>query len=289
MEKNVHLKIISELGNIDALPTIPQVVLRLNGVLADPNSSARDVAKLLGEDQVITTRILKLVNSAFYGYARQVKTLTQAVVILGFREVKNIVLTSQIFDLFKSSHKNIRDLFDINQLWTHSVGCAVIAKNIGERIRYLEPEALFIAGLIHDIGKVVEINCIPDKMPDVFRTVQEENISMIEAEKKVLEVTHCEIGKVMAEMWDFPQLIEYVVAYHHKPSLSRKFEQEVAIVHVANCMVRMLEIGSGGDSLIPQIDPFSWERIGLDQDAHEEILTHSLEAISELLPVFQMS
>ncbi|RJP57443.1 MAG: HDOD domain-containing protein [Candidatus Auribacter fodinae] len=289
MEKNVHLKIISELGNIDALPTIPQVVLRLNGVLADPNSSARDVAKLLGEDQVITTRILKLVNSAFYGYARQVKTLTQAVVILGFREVKNIVLTSQIFDLFKSSHKNIRDLFDINQLWTHSVGCAVIAKNIGERIRYLEPEALFIAGLIHDIGKVVEINCIPDKMPDVFRTVQEENISMIEAEKKVLEVTHCEIGKVMAEMWDFPQLIEYVVAYHHKPSLSRKFEQEVAIVHVANCMVRMLEIGSGGDSLIPQIDPFSWERIGLDQDTHEEILTHSLEAISELLPVFQMS
>lgn len=286
MGKSVHLQIISQLGNIDELPTIPQVVLRLNSVLADPNSSARDVANLVSEDQVLTTRILKLVNSAFYGYPGQIKTLTHAVVILGFREVKNVVLTSQIFDLFKTSYKAIGNLFDINLLWTHSVGCAVISRNIASKIRYPEPEEMFTAGLIHDIGKIIELRCVPEKMADVFQMVEDRNIYMLEAERDVLGVTHCEIGRVMAEMWDFPPEIESCIAMHHTPSLAKKHCMEVSIVHIANCLTRMLEIGSGGDNLIPQTDPFSWERIGISQEEHESILTESLNSLAELIPVF---
>ncbi len=286
MENSVHLKIIKELGNIDELPTLPSILLRLNSVLADPKSSAQDVAKLIAEDPVLTTRILKLVNSAYFGFSRQITTLTHAIVILGFREIKTMVLASKIFDFFKTSYKKVKKYFDINLLWTHSLGCAIISKNIAGRINYDEPESMFVAGLIHDIGKVVEMHCLTEYIPRIFALIEEKNISMWEAEYSLWQLTHAQIGKVMADMWDFPPMLEEVIACHHNPSQADVYGTETAIVHLANCLCRTLNVGSGGDNLIPHVDPSTWEKIGLTQAEHEQILTESLSSVSELLPVF---
>ncbi|MDX9703208.1 MAG: HDOD domain-containing protein [Candidatus Auribacterota bacterium] len=282
----MYLKIISELGNIDDLPTIPPILVKLNEILADPESSAEDVASLIKEDQVLTTRLLKLVNSAYYGFTRKITTVTHAVVILGFRNVKNIVLTAKTFDLYKSSYTKIRRIFDVNLLWQHSLGVAVIAKKIGELVRYPDQETLFTGGLIHDIGKIVEIKCLFDYMPRIFELVRDQNISMWQAEQSVFNITHAEIGKVLGDMWDFPLILEHIVAYHHYPHLSEDFSQQVAIVHIANSLCREMKIGSGGDSLIPVIEDGAWERAGLEPSVKEYIIKESQKSISELLPVF---
>ncbi len=282
----MYLKIISELGNIDDLPTIPPILVKLNEILADPESSAEDVASLIKEDQVLTTRLLKLVNSAYYGFTRKITTVTHAVVILGFRNVKNIVLTAKTFDLYKSSYTKIRRIFDVNLLWQHSLGVAVIAKKIGELVRYPDQETLFTGGLIHDIGKIVEIKCLFDYMPRIFELVRDQNISMWQAEQSVFNITHAEIGKVLGDMWDFPLILEHIVAYHHYPHLSEDFSQQVAIVHIANSLCREMKIGSGGDLLIPVIEDGAWERAGLEPSVKEHIIKESQKSISELLPVF---
>lgn len=285
-EKDIHLKIIKNLCDIDDLPTVPHVVLQLNTVLANPKSSAKDVATLISADQVLTTRILKLVNSAYFGFSRQVTTLSHAIVILGFREIKSLVLSSKIFDLFKSNYTKLKDIFDINLLWTHSLGCAVVARHIGKKIKYPEPETLFIGGLIHDIGKVVEMSCLTDYMPDVFKLIQQKNVFMWEAEYELWNITHAEIGKVLAEMWDFPPLLANVIEHHHHPHLAKEFSKEASIIHLSNYLARVLGIGSGGDSLIPEVNPFSWEQIGLSQIGHEQLLIESLQSVAELGPLF---
>ncbi|MCB1195939.1 HDOD domain-containing protein [bacterium] len=282
----MYLKVINELGNIDQLPTLPTIVLRINSVLSDPRSTARTVADLIAEDMVLTTRILKLVNSAYYGVPRQVTTLSQAVVILGFREVKNLVLGAKIFDLFQSSFKKIKKFFDVNLLWQHSLGCATIAKRIARLINYPDPESLFIAGLIHDIGKIVEIKCLTDYMEELFKMVQQQNIFMWEAEQLLWNITHAEIGKVMVDMWDFPPLLEKTVAYHHNPHLAAEFAREAAIIHIADSICRELHIGSGGDNLVPDIDPWSWDIVGMNEQDKQIILDAAVKDVEELLPVF---
>jgi len=109
---------------------------------------------------------------------------------------------------------------------------------------------------------------------------------MWEAEHSLWQITHAEIGKVLADMWDFPPMFGQVIAHHHNPNLTKEFPEETSIVHISDYLCRVLGVGSGGDPLIPKIDPFSWERIGLSQADHEQILTDSLNSVSELLPVF---
>ena len=282
----MYLKIISELGNIDELPTIPPILVQLNKVLADPSSCAPDVARLIEDDQVLTTRILKLVNSAYYGFSRKITTVKQAVVIIVYRNIRNLVLTAKSFDIYKSCYRKLRTLFDINLLWKHSLGTAVIARNIGEFVSYPDKETLFVGGLIHDIGKVVEFSCLPDYIPEIFKLVNENNLSMWAAEQKLFHITHAEIGKVLGDMWDFPEVLEHMIAYHHYPHLAEEHSMEVAIVHIANSICRSMGVGSGGDNLVPVVEDNAWETAGLSMESCEIIKEKSLTEIEEISGIF---
>ncbi|MCD6460822.1 HDOD domain-containing protein [bacterium] len=282
----MYLKIISELGNIDELPTIPPILVQLNKVLADSSSCAPDVAKLIEEDQVLTTRILKLVNSAYYGYSRKITTVKQAVVIIGYRNIRNLVLTAKTFDVYKSCYRKVRSFFDINLLWKHSLGTAVIARNIGTIINYSNKETLFIGGLIHDIGKVVEFNCLSDYIPDIFKLVKDNNLSMWEAEQKLFHISHAEIGKVLGDMWDFPPVLGNMIAYHHYPHLAGEYSQEVAVVHIADYLCRVMDIGSGGDNVISVVEDNAWETADIPLDKVELIKEKSEREIEEVLTIF---
>jgi len=282
----MYLKIVNELGHIDELPTIPQILLRLNSALANPKTCAKDVADLIEQDQVLTTRILKLVNAAFYGYSRKVTTLTQAVVIVGFREIKNLVLASKTFDIFKACGKKTEGIFDVNKLWKHSAACAAISKKIGEKIGYEDIESLLVAGLIHDIGKVVEIKCLWDYMPKVFSIMKEKNISMDNAEREVFNITHAEIGKVLTDMWDFPPMLEEVVAYHHNPHLSANYPKETAIIHIANGLCWEMGLPSGPGNVFEPINEIAWEMAGIDTDEKSRIIVEAEMELSDLLEIF---
>ena len=168
---------------IDDLPTLPRTVLKITELVNDPKSSAKDLARVITEDQVLTARLLKLVNSSFYGFPQRISTVTGAIVLLGFDAIRSLLLATCVFDLFASRNRKNRQ--DQERFWDHSLGCAVGAKVIGNYLRHDKVEELFVSGLLHDIGKIVEMMFLADEFTRVIAAVNQENILMATAENKV--------------------------------------------------------------------------------------------------------
>jgi len=185
------------IGKIEDLPTLPRTVLKITELVNDPKSSAKDLARVITDDQVLTARLLKLVNSSFYGFPQRISTVTGAIVLLGFDAIRSLLLTTSVFDIFTSKNRKNRHYQE--QFWDHSLGCAVGAKVIGNYLRHDKIEELFVSGLLHDIGKIVEMMFLPNEFSAVVAVIEKENVLMITAEDNVLGYNHTEVGILLAE------------------------------------------------------------------------------------------
>ena len=255
---------------IDDLPTLPRTVLKITELVNDPKSSAKDLARVITDDQVLTARLLKLVNSSFYGFPQRISTVTGAIVLLGFDAIRNLLLTTSVFDLFANRNRKMKQ--DQERFWDHSLGCAVGAKVIGNYLRHDKIEELFVSGLLHDIGKIVEMMFLPDEFSRVAAAIKKENILMTTAENKVLGYNHAEIGKLLAEQWNLPVRLVQVIAHHHQPYNAGSFAMEAAIVHLADIFCRALNMGYGGDHKIPPLDTQAWELLKINSSAIDPIM-----------------
>ena len=255
---------------IDDLPTLPRTVLKITELVNDPKSSAKDLAQVITDDQVLTARLLKLVNSSFYGFPQRISTVTGAIVLLGFDAIRSLLLTTSVFDLF--ANRNRQKKQDREKFWDHSLGCAVGAKVIGNYLRHDKIEELFVSGLLHDIGKIVEMMFLPDEFARVIAAVNRENILMTTAENKVLGYNHAEVGKLLVEKWNLPVKLVQVIAHHHQPQMAGNFALESAIVHLADIFCRALNLGHGGDNKIPPLDKLAWERLKIRSSAIDTLM-----------------
>jgi len=268
------------IDRIDDLPTLPRTVLKITELVNDPKSSAEDIAGVITDDQVLTARLLKLVNSSFYGFPQRISTVTGAIVLLGFDAIRNLLLTTSVFDLF--ANRNRKKKQEQEKFWDHSLGCAVGAKVIGNYLRLDKIEELFVSGLLHDIGKIVEMMFLPGEFSKVVAVINKENILMITAENKVLGYNHTEIGKLLAEKWNLPVKLVQVVAHHHRPNGAGSFSLEAAIVHLADIFCRSLNMGFGGDNKIPPLDRSAWESLKIKTSAIEPIMETMLSEYSDI-------
>jgi HD-like signal output (HDOD) protein len=258
------------ISRVEDLPTLPRTVLKITELVNDPKSSARDLARIITDDQVLAARLLKLVNSSFYGFPQRISTITGAIVLLGFDAIRNLLLTTSVFDLFSNRRKI--SLIRQEQFWDHSLGCAVGAKVIGNYLRYDKVEELFVSGLLHDIGKIVEMIFIPDEFKNINQLIRDDNILMITAEEKILGYGHPLVGKLLAERWNLPPKLINVIFHHHRPSEARQFLLEAAIVHLADILCRSLNIGYGGDNKMPALDKVAWDIMRMKPEALESIM-----------------
>ncbi len=250
------------LDRVDDLPTLPRTVLKIMELVNDPGASAKDLAGVVRDDQVLTARLLRLVNSSFYGFPQRISTVTGAIVLLGFDAIRSLLLTTSVVEIFSRGTRSNR--MQAEKLWDHSLGCAVGAKTIGEKTGYDKVEELFVAGLLHDIGKIVEMTYLESKYMEICSLVQSEDLLIQEAEQAVLGFTHAEVGKLLAEKWNLPAKLISVVACHHDPSTAGRFTREAAVVHVADIFTRAIDIGWGGDRKMPSLDRAAWDFTGLE-------------------------
>lgn len=274
---DMHTKLKGIVDKIVGLPTLPSMLSNINKMMLNPRTSAKEVAQLISSDPSVTSKVLRVVNSSFYGFPNRITTITHAIVILGFNTVKSIVLSSSIFDVFKKDSKGLG--FDRTEFWKHSIGCGAAARVLGKRLGYTALEELFIAGLLHDVGKIVLDQFVNDKFIHILNLVQTQNILIYEAEEKVLGVTHAEVGAWLFEKWNLSKGLIECIRCHHNPTLARENQKLVAIIHLSDILCRALRFGSGGDNKIPMISETAWSQLGLDVREFDRLLSETGEEL----------
>jgi putative nucleotidyltransferase with HDIG domain len=254
---------------IENVPTLPIVVSKILAATQDPRTSAEDVNKIILTDQALTAKILKLVNSAFFGFPRRIGTVTEAVVILGFGTIRNLAITASVFHSFGTTGGG---KFDRSAFWRHCVGVGVASRRIARMLNMPTHEDVFIAGLLHDLGKVVLDQYFRDDFREALALAKEKEQSLYVSEKEVFGLSHAEIGMWLAEHWNMPLFLCQTIGYHHEPSKATEDVPVVSMVHIANSVVRYKGIGNGGDEYKPPIQREALERVNFTKKHLDEIL-----------------
>ncbi len=280
------MKLDSLVQQIGSLPTLPSVIVQVNEKVNNPKTSALDLARTILEDQALTARLLRLVNSPFYGFPRRIATVTEAVTILGFHPVRNLLLTASIIDLLVSEET---PEFSPTSLWEHSVGVAVAAGLLARYARHEDREEVFVAGLLHDVGKLVLFHFLTKEFTQVLEVARSEDVSIRSAEQRVLGFTHDQVGRLLAERWKLPVRLSEAVGFHHRPDLAQFGKREAAIVHAADICARALALGSGGDDAVPPLEQESWRRLGLEVTVIEPLMGELDEQYGEARTILLQS
>ncbi len=267
-----------KIESIEDLPTLPSVVGKIIELANSPSTNAADVGRMIEQDQALTSKVLKLVNSAFYGFPGQIRSVQHAVVIMGFNKVKNVVLAASIFDLSTGRASNC---LDIPHFWEHSLGTAIggrlAAQDIGGGI---QPDDAFVAGLLHSIGSLIMDQYLSREYRPAFELAQRNKMLLVDAEKEVLGFTHCQVGNWIAEKWRLPASLQHSIRFYPSPANAREDREMVAAVHCGNVFCRALGIGHPGDDCMLQLDPTVLKAYNLKHDWLDRTLGSILSELS---------
>jgi HD-like signal output (HDOD) protein len=278
--QNREQAVAAAIREISHIATLPEITLKIIQLVEDPNSTAQDLNKVISHDPALCSRILKVVNSAFYGLPGQIASINRAIVLLGLNAVKNISIAASLSKLFRGGA--LTPDFSAKDLWTHSIATAAASKMIADNLKIGLSDEAFLAGLIHDIGIIVEIQYDRHKLIEVLNRLAPQGgvptADMLEAEVAVFGANHQDFGQGLCEKWKFPRSFAHVTGFHHRPmELPHEARTLTSIVYVADRLAA--DIGGGGFRL----------DIGDSTPAAEvlealSLSTEALNAIKEKLP-----
>ena len=273
------LRIIED--ELQDLPPLPAVIMRVMQTVNDPTTSASDLNRLISTDQALASKVLRLVNSSYYGFPRKIATITNAVVILGFNTVRNLTTSLGVFNAFDAQGQ--KTALDRDAFWAHSMAVAVAASAIARRkgIGTKSVEEVFIGGLLHDIGKLFLDQYFPDQYAISMKLANAAKISIWEAEKTALGVGHALVGKRIAEKWNLPPSLTAMITLHHQPAYAKEYFEITATIQAADRVARRLALGSGGDPLVPNLAPEVEQWLAFNPAMWEAVETEACQKFDE--------
>lgn len=254
MTKNqVRRAVVDTLKKIMELPTVAAVHDKIETLLNDNTTSADDVAKVIEVDQSITAKVLRLANSAQFGAAHHVTSAKEAVTLMGFQQVGDLISAVTTFGALGRVEESRH--FDRMAFWQHSIACAAIAKVMAVKME-IDPDRAFVAGILHDVGKVIMDGYFPEYFSQALELAQEKGMSIHQAEKECLPVTHEIVGRYLAGRWNLPEALVEVIGAHNSLSLQKSAHARlVQLIHVADAQCRLLGVGNAGDHVVWQPEP----------------------------------
>ncbi|UJX39525.1 HDOD domain-containing protein [Desulfovibrio sp. JY] len=259
------------------LVSLPEVFMRIREVLSDPSSTIEEAAAVIGKDPSLTAKLLKLVNSAFYARTLRVSgslppasvdTLTRAVMLLGLNQLSTLAMGVSVLPLFRDIPP---DCVDLRQFWQHSIGVGLVAKILSARLGDPSPERYFVAGLLHDIGRLVLYKRIPDVSGEALARAAESNRHLVVVERETFGFDHAELGGMLLRKWRFPESLEQTVWRHHDP-MAADVPLEPAIINVADMVAVATLAGGSGERLIPEFIPQAWRLAAISPSDLPEIV-----------------
>lgn len=261
---------LAKLAGFKNLPSIPKVLFDVTKLLNSPGATTLKLAELISKDPGLTTKILTVANSPLYGIKRKVSSIEFAIIVLGQQEIKDVVTAVSLADSFRTQPSNY---FDPIEFWVHSMVSGAASKNIAQNLGFSFASDAFVAGILHDMGILVIYNFMNDEFQKIYNLTKDNKLSIVQAEKEILGLTHQEIGKFLGEKWNLPLALCDSFNYHHRPSLAQNNKELVAIIHLVDYMTQKLNSGR-----------LSWDgEIGLDPAVKEILRFSSDQAIEEFI------
>jgi HD-like signal output (HDOD) protein len=261
-----------------ALPEIPSIVYELNEVIANPLSSADQMAQVINKSPSLTALLLKIVNSSFYGLPSKVDRVSLAVTLIGTRELSALALGISILSMFKNIPSS---LLNMRFFLQHSLACGIVSRLLAAQKNMRQTEQMFTAGLLHDLGRLILFIYFPDETLDVLRHSLENAVCLHAVEKKRLGCHHAHIGKYLLNRWRLPLILENTVCFHHEPGESPD-PVPAGIVHVADILVNALGIGTSGERLVPPLDVKAWEALELPPSCFEVVVKQAVNQLNTM-------
>lgn len=258
------------INKIDNLPTLPDVVNKIVTLVQDEKTTAKDLCKLISYDQAISIRLLKVANSAYYGFLKEVATIQHSIVILGFDEVKRLSLGIAMFNFMQKAGDETSLVMD--EFWKHSIGCSLASRIICKKVG-IDPDIISTASLLHDIGKLILDNLFNKEYSIVVERSKKEEVSSIEVEKEILGFDHSEVGLWLCEKWQFPPSLVMPIAYHHKVDESDQENiLQTSVLHLADIITKKASIGNSGDNAIPCFQKIAEDTLRIRKEETGEIV-----------------
>lgn len=280
-------KFVELVRGVEGLVTLSHVFVRINQLIDSPDSSMADIAKAVSQDPSFTVRLLRVANSSFYGFSSSIDTVDKAVSVIGTGRIRSLALSMSVASSFAGLPN---DLVSMDNFWRHSLYCAVIARILARRAGKCDPEAVFTAGLLHDVGELVIFNRLPEQAKEALLRVLDsvDDLPVFEAERQAMGFDHAQVGAELARQWNLPPMLTECIGFHHAIDEAQDYPREVALVHLANILAQMAEIDTLNPEDVSPADPDAWSVGGIDfgADIVEEVVREAQEEIVELEKLF---
>jgi putative nucleotidyltransferase with HDIG domain len=271
-------------AGITDLVTLPEVALRIAGMVDDPRSSAADIGREISQDAALTARLLRVANSPAFGQHGRIATINRAIAVLGIRQVRDLTVGLTAIRSFDGIGN---ELVTMESFWRHSVLCAVAAGKIADRRERVREDTSFVAGLLHDIGQLVLFSRASalERRALLMSVDSADDLGLYLCEREVVGFDHGAVGLALARNWAMPRSLQECIEFHHEPQRSQSHPLEVATVHVANSVAVLAEIGSSDLADAPPISAAAMRAVKMDPDSVREVALQTQKSAAEVLPL----
>ena len=272
------------IAKVEAFPSLPGATTKLVSLIDDPNAAVAEIEEILRMDPGLTANVLKLSNSAYFGFPSKIGSVHKAIILLGAKRLMQLVMTSCVNSVMNKSIPG----YDLppGEMWRHSIAVSVAAEGLIEELNVPEADEIFTAALLHDVGKLVLGEFVKDDIVKIEKIVSKD-VSFEVAEQAVLGIDHAEIGAKILESWGLPEEIVSAVRWHHDPDAADTTSTLIDIVHVANVLCLMIGIGVGREGLQYRPSPVVTKRLGIKSAHIEKVASHTLDWVSDLTDVYE--
>lgn len=253
---------------VQTIYTLPATFHRLSEAINDPGSTMDEIAEVLANDQSMCMRVLELANSAFYGFPSKIETISQALTLIGAQQIRDLILGTSVIELFDGIPN---DLVSMNSFWKHSIATGINSKIIASLRREANVERFFVLGLLHDMGRMVMYQKIPQQMTEILQKAPIANLPLYKVELEELGFTHEDVGACLMTQWKFPARLSEGVRQHHQFSMFAKFPLESSVIHLADICSHAFGVDGSGERLVPPLNPNAWNHLGFEPSILKQI------------------
>ena len=263
--------------------SLPDLYQRLDEAIDAPNSSFAHIGKIVADDTGFTARLLRIANSALYNFPSKIETVDRAMSIIGTKQLRELALATTVIRMFKGMENS---LVSMESFWRHSLCCGAAARVIATARRENNIERFFVLGMLHDIGRLVMYNRIPEVCGEIIDEARRDSRLLFEVEKERLGFNHADIGRLLLQTWKLPKAQVEAVGYHHVPHVAQHYPLDAAVVHVADVIANAFQCGTSGERYVPRFNAEAWQRLELSESQLSSIVAYTDEQSREAIKLF---